>query len=85
VLWIEGVGFVDFAAGICCTMGVITGLAFLLESRVFCALHTIEHLLFVLAIGMMLYHDAFSDYIGMALLIAAIASNYVRSRKLPAT
>lgn len=79
LIWTDGITGMEFIAAILMTLGVIAALAFLLENRVFCKLHSIERLLFVLAIGLMLYHDALSDWIGLALLCAACGMNYARS------
>ena len=79
LIWVDGVGGMEFAYAVALTLGVIIAFAFVLENRVFCALHPIERLTFMLAIGLMLYHDAVSDWIGLALLCAAGGWNFFRA------
>jgi TRAP transporter 4TM/12TM fusion protein len=81
LIWLDDVTWHGFLLGVALTMAVLAAFAFIIENRIFCGLHSLERLFFVLAIGLMLYHDALISGIGLACFAVACTSNALRMNR----
>ncbi len=80
LIFTDGVLLLDHLRAILATLALMAAVAFTTEGLIFCALQRIWRVLFVLAIGLLLYHDASIQWVGCALVGVGIFLNYRQSR-----